>query len=40
MTQQDTRNVKQTLPYLRNTAQARSKKDKGYKERGNPNTML
>ena len=32
------KNVKQTLPYLGNTAQARSRKDKGFKERGNPNT--
>ena len=30
--------VKQTLPYLGNVAQARSRKDKGFKERGNPNT--
>ena len=27
-------------PYLGNTAQARSKKDKGYKEKGNPNALL
>ena len=36
LAQQGTGNVKPTLPYLRNTAQARSKKDKGYKERGEP----
>ena len=30
MAQQGTRNVNQTLPYLRNAAQAKSRKDKGY----------
>ena len=37
MAQQGTENVKQTLPYPGNAAQARSKKNKGYKEKGNPN---
>ena len=32
------RKVKQTLPYLGNVAQAKSKKSTGYKEKGNPNT--
>ena len=36
--QQGTRNVKQTLPYSGNAAQAKSRKSKWYKERGNPNT--
>ena len=34
MTQQSTGNVKQILPYLGNMAQAKSRKCKGYKERG------
>ena len=38
MAQQGIENVKQTLSYLGNVAQARSRKNKGYKERGNPNT--
>ena len=38
MAQQGTGNVKQTLPYPRNAAQAKSRKSKGYKRRGNPNT--
>ena len=38
MTQQSTGNLKQILPYLGNMAQAKSRKCKGYKERGNPNT--
>ena len=38
MAQQSAGNVKQTLPYPRNAAQAESRKSKGYKERANPNT--
>ena len=37
MAQQGTENVKQTFPYPGNAAQARSKKNKGYKEKENPN---
>ena len=37
MAQLGTGNVKQTLPYLGNAAQVMSKKEKGYKERGNTN---
>ena len=34
MAQQGTGNVKQTLPFLGNAYQVRSKKDNGYTERG------
>ena len=40
MTQQGTRNVKETLPYLGNAAQTKSRKRKGNKERENPNTYF
>ena len=40
MTQQGTRNVKETLPYLGNAAQKKSRKRKGNKERENPNTYF
>ena len=36
MAQQGTGNVKHTLPYLGNAAQARSKNDKGYNKREEP----
>ena len=38
MAKQGTRNVKQTLSYLKNVTQAKSRKRKGYKEKANPNT--
>ena len=38
MAQQSTGNVKSTLPYPRNVAQERCRKDKGYKEKWNLNT--
>ena len=38
MAKQGTGNVKQTFPYPGNATQARSRNNKGYKERGNPNT--
>ena len=38
MTQQGTGNVKQTLPYPGNVAQAKSRKSKWVKVKGNPNT--
>ena len=38
MAQQGIGNVKQILPYLRNMAQAKSRRNKGYKERGSLNT--
>ena len=38
MAQQGTRNVKQTLPYLGNVAQARSMKSKNEYMDGDPNT--
>ena len=40
MAQQDTGNVKETLSYLGNATQTKSRKRKGYKERGNPNTYF